>query len=173
MSQKRKYPSDVSRSVRKSKLFPVICIAVTAIVSVALSLGFYFLLYSPPSFDKNVQLGVPSPPQDATYQEIPVQDGYVIGMSGRISVHDSQADVYLANLPDNDIWVRMTMIDNNKNVLAQSGMIRPGEYLQTISINLDLKPNETAAVTIQIDGYQPDTYQSAGSFQIKANLVGV
>lgn len=173
MSHKRVYPSDVSRSVRKNKWIPVISITITAVVAIALSLGYYFFLYSPPSFDKNVQLGVPSPPEDATYQEIPVQSGYIVGMSGRISVHNSQADVYLANLEGNDVWIRMTMTDNNNNVLAQSGIIRPGEYLQTIPISWDLQVNETAAVTVQIDGYKPDTYQSAGSFQIKANLVGV
>lgn len=172
MSRKRNYPTEVSRSTRKNKLKTVVCIALTVTISVALSLGCYLLLYSPPAFEKNVQLGVPSPPETATYQEIAAQDGYVIGMSGRISVHNSQADVYLANLEGNNVWIRMTMMDNSENILGQSGIIRPGEYLQTLPISLDLQQYKTAAVVIQIDGYVPDTYESAGSFQIKANLVG-
>ena len=39
-------------------------------------------------------------------------------------------------------------------------------------VNLYLEPNETATVTIQISGYKPDTYVSAGSFEISTELIG-
>lgn len=172
MGKKRSYSDKTSISTKKHRLFQFICIALSVTVFFAISFGFYHILYAPPGFEKNTQLGTPSPSSDLSYEEITVKNGYIVGICGKILLKDGQAELYLTNFEDNNVWFSMTMIDNNNNVIAESGILRQGEFLEAVPVDLYLETNEAAAVTIQITGYKPDTYISAGSFEISTELIG-
>lgn len=172
MEKKRIYSDKKSVSTKKRTLFRFICIALSFAVFFTVSFGIYHILYAPPKFEKTAQSGTPSKPSDLNYQEITVRDGYVVGICGQILLKDGQAELCLTNFEDNDVWFSMTMIDNNNNVIAESGILRQGEFLEAIPVDLLLETNETATITIQISGYKPDTYISAGSFEISTELIG-
>lgn len=173
MEQKRIYSDKTSIATRKRTFFNLICIALSATVFFAVSFSVYHILYAPPAFEENIQLGTPSPSADLAYDRITVKDGYVVGICGKVLLKDGEAQLYLTNFENNNVWFSITMIDNNNNVIAETGILRQGEYLESVPVNLYLEPNETATVTIQIIGYKPDTYVSAGSFEISTELVGV
>jgi len=173
MEKKRIYSDKTSIATNKRTLFRLICIALSFAVFFAVSFGIYHILYAPPAFEKSAQAGTPSPAADLVYDKITVKDGYVVGICGKVLLKDGKAQLYLTNFENNNVWFSMTMIDNNNNVLAKSGILRQGEYLQDVPIDLYLDPNETVTVTIQISGYKPDTYVSSGSFEISTELIGV
>lgn len=172
MEKKRIYSDKTSASTKKRILFRAISISLSFVVFFTVSFGIYHILYAPPAFEKNIQIGTPSKPSDLAYEEITVRDGYVVGICGKILLKDGQAELYLTNFEDNDVWFSMTMIDNNNNVIAESGVLRQGEFLEAVPVDLYLETNETATITIQISGYKPDTYISAGSFEISTELIG-
>lgn len=172
MEQKRIYSDKKSVSTKKRTLFRFICITMSVAVFLAVSFGFYNILYAPPEFEKNVQSGTPAPSSDLAYDKITVRDGYVVGICGKVLLKDGQAELYLTNFENNDVWFSMTMVDSNNNVIAESGILRQGEYLEAVPVDLYLGTDETAAVTIQIKGYKPDTYVSAGSFEVSTELIG-
>ena len=172
MRKKRIYSDKTSVSTKKRILFRFICIALSFAVFFTVSFGIYHILYAPPEFEKAAQSGTPSPDSDLAYEEITVRDGYVVGICGKILLKDGQAELYLTNFEDNNVWFSMTMIDNNNNVIVESGILCQGEFLESVPVDLYLETNETATVTIQISGYKPDTYISAGSFEISTELIG-
>ena len=62
----------------------------------------------------------------------------------------------------------MRLLDKDENVLGESGLIRPGEYVQSIA--LDNTPQDTISVTLKIMAYEPSTYRSAGAIALNTEL---
>ena len=60
------------------------------------------------------------------------------------------------------------ILDEQDAVLGESGLIRPGEYVQ--AVKLDTVPRSTANVSLKIMAYEPETYYSAGSARLKTVL---
>ena len=73
----------------------------------------------------------------------------------------SNAAVYLTNPAENEVWLKLRVLDGNGNILGETGMIRPGEYVKDVA----LTENFTAGtkIKLKIMGYEPETYFSAGS----------
>ena len=45
-------------------------------------------------------------------------------------------------------------------VLGETGLLKPGQYVELVQLNDKATSGD---VTLQVMGYQPDTYYSAGS----------
>ena len=60
------------------------------------------------------------------------------------------------------IFTNLCMIyDGAGNILGETGLIRPGEYVR--SVNLTALPQPDAEVSYKIMSYEPDTYFSCGA----------
>lgn len=87
---------------------------------------------------------------------------YSAYICGRVLLNEqNQADLWFYNPSENDTWLKLRVLDEQGEILAETGLIKPGEYLQTVSFTKHLE--DDTKITLKIMGYEPETYLSAGS----------
>ena len=69
-------------------------------------------------------------------------------------------DRYFTNPVENDVWMKLRILDSNEKIIAETGLIRPGEYVQ--SILFTTIPEDGNSVKLKVMAYEPNTYYSAG-----------
>lgn len=154
---------------KQNKLLLFVCImCIISIVSmfVLLSNQNKQPEFIPPSFDALAQNGTPKIQGQFGYQVLDAQV-FLVGLCGELIVNDNVVDVWFTNPKSNDIWMKLRMHDSLGNILGETGLIRPGEYVQ--SLILDELPQPESSVVIKVMAYEPDTYYSAGSVSINTN----
>lgn len=122
--------------------------------------------FTPPTFDSAAVSGEPDVPEGLGYAE-PYRDGmeFRAGLCGNILLEGDTADVYLTNKAENTVWLMLRITDEEGNVLAQTGLIRPGEYVQTVKFTQ--KPENGQKLICRVMAYEPETYCSEGYFTLK------
>lgn len=125
--------------------------------------------FVPPEFDVNAVSGIPEVPEEYGWSEI-YQDGmnFRVGINKKIINTDNQADVYLYNNEDNSVWLKLRMLDEDGKILGESGLIKPGEYIKTITFTTSVYDGQK--VKLKIMSYQPETYYSEGSIILNTNI---
>lgn len=118
--------------------------------------------FTPPPFEVSAQTGTPDIPDEFGYSE-PYQAGmsYRFGVCGNVNVNGSKATVFFTNPADNTIWLKLRILDENGNLLGETGLLKPGEYVQYVSLTKELE--DGTPIQLKIMGYEPDTYYSAGA----------
>lgn len=122
--------------------------------------------FTPPEFDPAAQQGTPDVPAELGWFT-PQAEGLTLRVSlcGEVLVKDGKADVYFTNHSENENWMLLRVLDAEGNILAQTGIIKPGEYLKTIEF--DTVPQDGQAIVYKVMSYEPDTYYSAGSITLR------
>lgn len=147
-----------------------ICLAAVAVMIVALFVGgnpTKQAEFTPPPFDAAAQAGVPTVPDGLGFGEIDAQ-AYKFSVCGAVQLKNGQAEVYLTNPQENTVWMKLRVLDESGNMLGETGLIRPGEYVQSVAI--DAAPADGAAIQLKVMAYEPDTYHSAGSVTLNCFL---
>ena len=121
--------------------------------------------FTPPQFDSSAVSGEPSVPDNLGYIS-PYRNGmeFRASLCGNIIVNGETADVYFTNNRQNDVWLKLRITDENGNILAETGIIRPGEYVK--SIQFTQKPENGQKIICKIMAYEKETYRSKGYFTI-------
>lgn len=117
--------------------------------------------FEAPPFDENAVSGVPDVDAWLNYREINVAEGFAFSMCGNLTLSDSGCVVYFTSPSNNAVWLLMKLYDEEGNVLGQSQIVRPGEYVECIA--LSKRPKTSTAVKVKILSYEPETYYSQGS----------
>ncbi len=118
--------------------------------------------FVPPPFDKNALDGTPHVPEELGWSEV-----YKTGMSFRASVcgeiilENDKAEIYFTNPPENTLWLKLRILNKNGDVLGETGLIKPGQYLPEITF--DTLPKNGENIVLKLMSYQPETYYSGGS----------
>lgn len=126
--------------------------------------------FIPPKFEENAESGMPEVPNDLGYAEI-----YKEGMtfSAWICAEPYQENdeliVYFTNSESNCVWLKLRVLDHQGNILGESGLIRPGEYVR--SVHLTEAMADDTSITMKIMGYEPETYNSVGAVSVKPKPV--
>ncbi len=117
--------------------------------------------FVPPPFDATAIVGMPTI-TDSSYMPI-YQEGmsYVAHICGRVVVVGDAADVYFTNDAGNNVWMKLRVADGEGNVIGETGLIKPGEYIK--SVRFDRAPGVGTKLRMKIMAYEPDTYYSAGA----------
>lgn len=118
--------------------------------------------FTPPPFDGNAVSGVPEVAAELGYSS-PYKEGmsYRFSICGNVTLEGSDAVVYLTNPAENNVWLKVRILDADGKALGDSGIIKPGEYVRSVS--LSSVPAAGTKIKLKIMGYEPDTYHSAGS----------
>lgn len=74
---------------------------------------------------------------------------------------DREATVYFTNPAENTVWLKLRVLDEDSNMLGETGLIRPGKYVRAVTLSKSLA--DGTKVKLKIMGYIPDTYKSAGA----------
>ena len=123
--------------------------------------------FVPPDFDATARKGQPEVPAALDWQTLDAQV-FTVGICGVLIPEESSVDIWLANPEDNAVWLKIRILDGSGAVLGESGLVRPGEYVQTVSLRT--VPAPETAVTLKIMAYEPDTYRSAGAVSLYAAI---
>lgn len=144
---------------RLIRILAVLCIFSVAGMVSALCLSGQEKVFTAPPFEPAAQSGTPSVTEDCGYQEMDVQL-FRVGLCGEIRINGDAAEVWFANPQDNPVWLRLRILDEEGRILGQTGLIRPGEYIQQIALE---EATPGTAMILKVMAYEPDTYHSAGA----------
>ena len=164
-------------SLRRTILFILI-----GVLCVAVSIGIFLWIMTiePPFFDEALVVGTP--------QDIPAEKGYsyfeepdvcAAYLCQNPDFDGKNADLYLTNPEKNKgLFIRVEIFtidivyDENGNKtgtalgeeLGKSGFIRPGEYVQTVTLGKEL--DEQTLVALKVAVYEEATGKNHGSMLI-------
>ena len=123
--------------------------------------------FTPPPFDAAAVIGSPTVPDNLGWQELDAKV-YKVGICGRFLPKGTTADVWLTNPESNTVWLKVRVLDEKGNTLGETGLVRPGEYVQ--SVELDTVPKTGTPIVLKIMAYQPDTYYSEGAVSLNTTI---
>lgn len=158
----------------KTKKCPLILAAVICMVSVIIMIVVLanprkgdVPIFTPPPFEENAVAGVPTVPEGLGWGELDAKV-YKASVCGVIRVEDSTADVWFTNPESNAVWLKLRILDRNGNILGETGIIKPGEYVQRVSF--DTLPQSGDAIMLKLMAYEPETYYSAGAVTLNTTI---
>lgn len=127
--------------------------------------------FVPPPFDENAVTGTPTPPEQLYYSEL-FQEGmaYRFGICMALNVEQNRLRAYFSNVEGNEVWLKIRVISESGDTLGESGLLKPGEYVEYIKLSDEAKPG--TKVTMLVMGYEPETYYSAGSVPLVDVVLG-
>ena len=125
--------------------------------------------FTPPPFDENALQGSPDVPESLGWGEIDAQV-YKASICGVVTVEDGKADIWFTNPESNTVWLKLRVLDTDGNILGETGLIRPGEYVQ--SVVFGTIPEVGDSIGLKLMAYEPDTYYSAGSATLNTIIAG-
>ena len=120
--------------------------------------------FTPPPFDGGAVVGSPAVPDGLGYSELDCQV-YKVSLCGKLN---ADGDIWLTNPESNEVWLKVRILDAKGNILGETGLVRPGEYVQTVA--LTTIPKSGTPITLKIMAYEPDTYYSAGAASLNTTF---
>ena len=123
--------------------------------------------FTPPPFDSTAVVGTPVVPDGLGWQELDAQ-AYKVSICGKFIPKGDSVDVWLTNPKSNTVWLKVRVLDENGNTLGETGIIKPDEYVQSVTLNTI--PKTGTRIVLKIMAYQPDTYYSEGAVSLNTNI---
>ncbi len=145
-----------------------ICSAVCAVTVIGMILSIILAgrknrqpEFVPPEFESSAQVGTPDT-EDPSRTPIHRDGmGFSAHICGKVAVKDGTADVWFTNDSGNEVWLKLRILDENDRILAETGLLKPNEYLKTVTFTT--VPQSGAKIRLKIMAYEPETYYSAGA----------
>lgn len=172
-------PAPASRpSIQKKSGNRRIVIAVVAAVALALIGGAIWLFAGSGSdfFDENAQSGqAPYKTPEEMQAELDriVEEGmFNISISSLIEFENGTAPgkAYIENVPGNRYVMQVTLtLDDANEAVYESKGIKPGNYIEDITLSKDLEPGDYAA-TATFSALDPDSLEEVGKAAAKVTL---
>ena len=116
--------------------------------------------FVPPAFEEKALVGAPEVPDTAQYGTMTVSEGFAFGMMATPTLEGNDLALYLASPATNTVWLLVRVYDESGELLGESGLIRPGEYLPALTLTA-LPESETVRASVL--SYEMPTYYSMGA----------
>lgn len=123
--------------------------------------------FVPPAFEVDAMSGVPEVDEDLGWSELDIQ-AYKVSVCGVVLEKEGKADVWFTNPKENTVWLKLRLLDKDGEVLGETGLLRPGEYVQAVT--LKRIPESGEPIELKLMGYEPETYYSAGSASLSTTI---
>lgn len=126
--------------------------------------------FVPPPFEATAQNGMPNT-ADESWTQI-YRDGmnFSAHICGKVVLNGNSADVFFTNDDGNEVWLKLRILDEHNNILAETGILKPNEYIKTVTF--DVVPKNKATIKLKIMAYEPVTYYSAGAVTLNTTVGG-
>jgi len=120
-----------------------------------------------PEFDSSVLTEIP---ESIDYKDstLNISENYDVYINGLPKVEDDNLIIDFISLKENNVWIKIRVLDETEKVIAESGLVKPGEYLR--SINLSKQKQKNDKIIYMIIGYEIDTYLSAGTIKLNTRI---
>lgn len=118
--------------------------------------------FVPPDFEPDAVVGVPEVAESFGYSEL-YKEGmaYRVSICGVPSVEGQNLTVYFTNTEGNEQYLKLRVFDESGNVLGETGLLRPGEYVKDVKLTKEI--SDGTKIRLKVMGYEPESYESAGS----------
>ena len=116
--------------------------------------------FVPPEFDSAAVAGTPEVGLPQMYGTLALNEDIAVSLYSAPIVSDGRAQVFFTSAKDNTAWVRLRIMDETGAVLGETGLLKPGQHVEYIS--LAATPKSARAIA-KILTYEPETYYSLGS----------
>lgn len=144
----------------------------SALCAVSLVVMIVFLVlptiqpkFVPPEFEASAVQGEPTVDKQFDWQQIDPQGlNSKTGICGKPIIKDGKLLVYFYNNKDNNMWLRLRVLDKNGNTLCQTGIVKPDQCVESIDTLGAFKSGDE--VIFKVMAYQPETYYSEGAFTL-------
>lgn len=123
--------------------------------------------FIPPTFDVAAQTGIPAVPDELGWGELDAKN-FKVSVCGKMIPGEDCVDVWLTNPEGNGVWLKLRVLDANGDILGETGLIKPGEYVQSVS--LKKVPKAGTDIVLKVMAYEPDTYYSEGSVSLNTTI---
>lgn len=123
--------------------------------------------FTPPPFEEEARQGEPKVLEELGYSQLNAKE-YEVALCGAPIVQDGKAFLYLTNPDSNKVWLKVRILDESGRILGESGLLKPGEYVE--AVKLTAIPKEDTSVQLKIMSYEPETYYSAGAVSLSTTL---
>lgn len=125
--------------------------------------------FVPPAFDAAAIEGVPTVPEELAWLEVS-QEGmsFSAHVCAEVIIENNSADLYFTSAAENEVWLKLRVLDSEGNILGETGLIKPGEYVQSVSFETQPKDGET--IRLKLMGYEPKTYYSMGAVVLNTTV---
>lgn len=123
--------------------------------------------FMPPPFDTMALVGVPTVPEELGWSELDAT-AFKAALCGDVSVENNVAEIWMTNFESNDVWLKLRVLDTKGNILGETGLIKPGEYIQSVTLNENLKSGTD--IILKLMAYEPGTYYSAGAVSLNTTV---
>lgn len=158
---------------QNNRILLLCCLAAAAVILVLLLVPAnrpaQYGGFTPPPFDPAAVSGAPQVPAELGWSEVELRAGLSASVCGVLNEQGGEVPVWFYNHPDSDSWLKLRLLDEDGNILGETGLLRPGEYVRHLT--LDTVPRRNTTVVLYIMGYEPETYYSAGSLGLQTTLV--
>lgn len=125
--------------------------------------------FNAPPFEPNAVVGVPTVDESLGWASLDISEGYSVHVCGVLTADaNGSLPVYFASDADNKVWVKLRLLNGDGETIGETGILKPGEYVAMLQLNEGIG---SCPVTLQVMGYEPETYYSAGSVGLATNLV--
>ena len=126
------------------------------------------LTFVVPAFDDNA-VPISKKIENEYYSELKVSEGFTIGVNSTVLVNSrKEALINLCSISDNTVYIKMRLLNSNGEIVAESGLIKPGEYIEKIELKKIF--NEKDKFTLKIMAYDPKTYYSMSAVKLSVSL---
>lgn len=121
--------------------------------------------FVPPAFESTAAVGVPEVDEALGYSEL-YKDGmaYRVSVCGVPKIEGKTLTAYFTNTEGNEKYLKLRVLDEDGNILGETGLLKPGEYVKSVELTEELAAG--TKITLKVMGYEPETYESAGSVSL-------
>lgn len=157
----------------KSGTLPVLCGMFTLLVAVMIVTLCIpkERQFTPPPFEDAAVTGIPKADESLGYTEL-YRDGmaYRVSICGVPAVDGRNLTVYFTNTESNEKYLKLRILDEKDHILGETGLLKPNEYVKDVVLSKELE--EGTQIKLKVMGYEPETYESAGSVSLNVTVGG-
>lgn len=127
--------------------------------------------FVPPEFDPAAVAGVPEAEESLGYTTL-YKEGmaYSVSICGVPAADGKALTVYFTNDEGNEKYLKLRVMDTGGNTLGETGLLKPGEYVKSVSLSKELAAG--TSLKLKIMGYEPEDYTSAGAVSLNVTVGG-
>lgn len=159
---------------KKEKIIITVTAALLAVALIVTAIVFFVQKkkndFTPPPFDKGAISGKPAVDNDEfQYRTVTVSENLSFSLCMCPLYEAGMADIFLTNDGSSNAYIRIVLFDTEGNLIGESGLVRPGEYIESVSLSISYEKD--TAVKAKILTYDRKNYYSMGTSDGELNLI--
>lgn len=119
--------------------------------------------FTPPPFEESAEKGIPNVPGNLGWDELNAS-AFKVSVCGKVFFENEKAVVWFTNPDENTLWLKLRIIDSEGDIIGETGIIRPGEYIKDVSLSGEI--SDGMPIILKVMSYEPETYYSAGAISL-------